>query len=80
MVKYKEYKGKYVFWAKKGTKGRGKPTGRIVYLRYRRPSVWIRGTKGSILSYKRVQPIKKSRRRTRRTSYGFGFRLPRGFY
>lgn len=42
MPLYKEYKGKHAHWAKKGTKGRAKPTGRIVELSTRRQQVWTR--------------------------------------
>jgi len=73
MPMYKEYKGKYVFWAKKGTKGKGKPTGRIVRLPDRKPMVWYEGRGDTTLSYKRVNSPKKIIRQTRRRTQRRGF-------
>jgi len=50
---YKEYKGKKVFWAKKGMKGKGKPTGRYLKLRIRKPEFWF-VKRGITYSYKRI--------------------------
>jgi len=80
MVLYKEYKGKYVHWAAKGTRGRGQPTGKIVNLSDRKTQVWYpydpktgkQLPKDVTLSYERVQPTKKQPRK-RRESLGFGF-------
>lgn len=74
---YKEYKGKLVFWAVKGAKGKGKPTGRYAKRTDRRPRVWEE-RRGVTYSYKRIsdaqakklgltkQPRKKKRAKQRR--------------
>ena len=71
MVKYKEYKGRYVAWAAHGTKGRGKPTGRILDLPDRKPRVWYSWDPKTgkqlpnnvTLSYKRVQAVSKVKKK-----------------
>lgn len=61
MVWFQEFKGKLVYWAVKGAKGRGKPTGRYVFIPRKRKPFWMLSGKtwrSQRLSYKPISEKK----------------------